>query len=188
MFGELVKSIESAFIDFSIRRALYVLFVLALLVGGLLAFDRMTGYSRSHRLDAQLSALERLHALEKAGIRDSRDLSAVYDHLVAQVKDTTPAIMPIWRADDADSSLKFIAGAAIPLLFVLIGLVQLIRGEPGASSVLGGAAVAAAVMGLAAVIVPTVHSLKATLLGVFAAQCLLMFLMVRRYGNRSRAG
>ena len=188
MFGDLVKSIESAFVDFSLRRTLYVFFVLALIVGGLYAFDRMTGYSSARRLDAQLSAVERLHALEKAGIRESAALAPIYNRIVAQQQVVPPTFMPSWRVEGSEVLLKFVTGAAIPLLFVLVGFVQMIRGEPGAGSVFGGATVAAVVLGVAAALAPTVHSLKATLFGIFLVQMLLMYLMVRHYGRKARAG
>lgn len=188
MFGDLVKSIENAFVDFSLRRTLYVLFVLALIVGGLYVFDSMTGYSSARRLDAQLSAVERLHALEKAGIRESAALAPIYTRIVVQQQVVTPTRLPSWRVDGSEAVVKFIAGAIIPLLFVLAGFVQMIRGEPGAGSTFGGAAVAAVVMGVAAVLVPTIQSLKVTLLGLFLTQVLLMYLMVSKYGKKARAG
>ena len=188
MFGELVKSIESAFVDFSLRRALYVFFVLALIAGGLSVFDRMTGYSSARRLDAQLSALERLHALEKAGIRESAALAPIYNRLVAQQQAVTPMVLSNWYVERSEAFLKFLAGAGIPLLFVVVGSVQLVRGQPGAGSTIGGATVAATVMGVAAMFVPTVQSLRLTLLSLFFVQVLLMYLMVRNYGKKSRAG
>lgn len=182
MLDTLVQSIENTFVQFSIRRLLYVAFLLAVTLGGLFTFDRTTGYSAQKKLEMRLSALERLSTLEAKGVQASSTLGPLYAATVAELRNApTPAI--VWRFD-VEPLVKFIAAALIPLLFVIWGLLSMARGTAGAGSTFGGALVATIVMGVPAVFLPTVGSLKATAFFIFVVQALLMWSMVRFYGAK----
>ena len=45
MFDSLVKSVESVFVEFNLRRLGYLIFVLAVFLGGIYLFDQATDYS-----------------------------------------------------------------------------------------------------------------------------------------------
>lgn len=73
MLDTLVQSIENTFVQFSLRRLLYIAFLLVVALGGLFIFDRVTGYSSHKKLEMRLLALERLSVLEAKGVPDVSD-------------------------------------------------------------------------------------------------------------------
>jgi len=87
MLDTLVSSVENTFVQFSIRRLMYITFLLVVVLGGAYVFDRETGYSSQRRLDARLSALERLNTLESRGIRNSPTLAPLYAATIALIQD-----------------------------------------------------------------------------------------------------
>ncbi len=187
VFDSLVKSIESTFVQFSVRRMLYLAFLVLITGGGLLSFDRATGYTSFRRLDARITALERLRSLESAGIRQSASLTPVYDSLVARLRgldEREPTSILLWSIEPP---VKFLAATCLPLSFVAWGVVQMIRRTPGAGSMVGGALITVLVLGVAAILVPTGHSLRVTAIILFAVQVLLMIALVRYFGQRRSA-
>src|SRR5687768_14744441 len=98
MLDTLVQSIENIFVQFSLRRLLYIAFLLVVVLGGLFIFDRATGYSARKKLEMRLTALERLSVLETNGVAVSPSLGPLYTSTVVQLRDA-PASPFAWTFD-----------------------------------------------------------------------------------------
>lgn len=188
LIGELVKSIESAFVEISIRRVLYLIFILGLGVGCILAFDRATGYSQARRLDARISALERLFALEQAGVESSSRLGASFDAIAQDLQSLNSVVTsaPVGQptARPYEALVKFLAATLLPVLFAAYGLLQWLRGDKSGAGVFGGAFIGTLILGVPAVLAPTIHSLRATAFGLFVVHVFAVLSMTIYYGNK----
>ncbi len=189
MFGELVSSIEKVFVETSGRRALYLAFLVSLAVGSLWAFDRSTGYSLGRRLDSRISALERLHALEKDGVRTSSTLSASYDAIARDLK--LGSAGPTVSYDEArrlpdgiEIIARVFAATFFPIGFLLWGIIGFLRGDSSQLNMVGGALVFGLILGVPAALTPVVGSLRLTALMWFVIQVFAMLALTRMYGNR----
>jgi hypothetical protein len=191
LIGELVKSIESAFVELSFRRVLYLIFILGLGVGCVLAFDRSTGYSQARRLDARISALERLFALDQAGVQSSSRLKGSFEAIASDLERLNSAASPTSLGRPTplpyEALTKFLAATLLPVLFIAYGLLQLLRGDKSGAGVFGGAFIGTLILGIPAVLAPTIHSLRATALGLFILQVIAVLGMTAYYGSKREA-
>ena len=186
MFEPLVESVEASFEKFSIGRILYLVFLIGLGSLAFYVFNETTGYGVYTRLDKQISALERLHALEQKGIAKSPQLAPLY-------RNTVRILEPVGSVAshyvfDSDPLIKLLAAAGIPLGFALSGLIQLLRGRSESGSMFGGAIVTALILGLPAIFVPRLFgSLGLTVALLFTIQAaFIRWLMVR--GRKTKQG
>ncbi len=178
MFESLLASVEKAFVEFNLRRAMYLIFLCVIGLGGLWVYNETTGYGPFSRIDHQISILERLQALEAKGIDKSTSLGGVFRGTVAELA-KFQAQQPNADAYIVPAS-KFFAGSCIPLLFVVYGLAQLLAGNRDGMGVLGGAAVCVILFGVPSVFLPVLwNSLKFTILLLLGLQLLALALVVR---------
>ena len=184
MLDSLIQSVENAFVQFSFRRLLYVVFILAIVPGGLYVLNEMTGYTVYRRVDSQIDALQRLHALEKGGIRQSPALAPIFQMVVRELG--SQPVHPFNYEFRPDPLLKFLGASLVPLIFVPVGLLQLLRREPEGSSMLTGAVAATFIFGVPALFVPTWRSPWATAGALFVLQVVLVTLFVRWNNARTR--
>mgnify|MGYP001217516987 CR=1 FL=1 len=185
MLDSLVSSIEKAFVEFSARRLVYVVFLFAIAFGGLWLFNRATGYGPFTRLERQVSTLERLQTLEAKGIDRSAALSPLYRETVRQLSLAQAA--PIAPQFDPEPVVKVAAATAIPLLFVLVGVLQILAGKSEAVGVAGGAMVFAILLGVPSLFVPTLWgSLKVTALVIFGVQAVAIAVVVAVHKRRNK--
>jgi hypothetical protein len=146
MIDGLIKSIERTFVEFTFRRLLYVLFLLALVSGALYLFDNSTGYSFYARLDRRIEALEKLQQIESRGFKPASELDSIFNATVAELRDHSPS--PIQLRIGTDPIVKFLAAALVPFVFMIIGLFKLIRKEPESPAVFAGAFAFTLILGI----------------------------------------
>jgi len=157
MIDTLIKSIEDTFVQFTFRRLLYVLFLLALVCGALYVFDQSTGYTFYSRLDKRIEALEKLQAIESRGFRQSSDLDSIYQSIIVELRDHPPS--PLRLHIGTDPFVKFFAAALVPFVFIIVGVFKMVRREPDGSTLFAGALAFTLILGLPAIFIPTMSSI-----------------------------
>lgn len=184
MFEAIVESVEKSFERFSVGRVLYLVFLVAVVVGGLYAYDRATGFSRYSQVEKRIVALERLRALEERGIEKSGRLAPIYHDTVTLLREKPESYVYVF---DPAPLVKVLSAAAIPLLFAVGALLQVVRGKADSMNMFLGSSVAAIFLGVPALFVPTVFgSLAATTLLLLIVQGVLIRMLVR--WNQRKAG
>jgi hypothetical protein len=153
MLDSLVSSIENAFIQFSFRRLLYILFLFVVILSAVFAFNEMTGYTLYSRINNKINALERLQALEEKNIGQSAELGPIYQSIVEELNQKP--WQPLSLHITFDPAIKFLAATLIPFIFVFVGLFKILRGDKDGSRTLGGALLVTLMLGLPAVLIPT---------------------------------
>jgi hypothetical protein len=185
MLDSLIQSIENAFIQFSFRRLLYVLFVLAVVLSTAYAWNELTGYTYYFRLEKQVTLLERLNALERNQVSSSPTLAPLYTALVKQL--LLAKKEPFAFHFDVVPIAKFFAAAVIPFIFVFVAMIQKVRGAPDWSDMLVGALTMTLLLGIPAALSPTFGSLLLTAVVYFVAQVVLLVWMAVFFDRRKRA-
>jgi hypothetical protein len=152
MFDTLIASIESTFVQFSLRRLLYIIFLFAVVLLALYIYDSSTEYSFYTRIDKRISALERLSELEHKGISSSSTLDSLYRGVVNE----------LYRGRSSGSMfhldwaplMTFLSATFVGLILAIMGLVQIINRDPNGKNVFGGSLVFVTVLGIPAIVVP----------------------------------
>ena len=186
MLDGLIGSVERTFVQFSVRRLFFLLFVMTVVVAGAYFVDIRTGYTSFLRLERTVESMERLHALEVAGIKESPELAPLYRQAVAQLTElkTTREVRGVQLSFITEPVIKFLAATCFILLFVLWGLVKLVRRDPEGVGLVMGASITALIFGVPLSLVPTIGSLRFTAIGLIVTQILFMFI-VSRWGGRA---
>jgi len=129
-------------------------FVFAIIFFGLYVFDESTGYTYYTRLERKLAVLERLHALEDKGIKNSPDLLTLHRSLVQELHGYHPTHFEV--RDIGEGAIKFFSGSIVPFILLIWGLVEMLRKRNQASSSLfGGALALTLLLGVPALLIPT---------------------------------
>lgn len=182
MFDTLVRSVEDAFIQFNLRRLFYLTFVLAVIVGGLYLFDNATDYSFFARFDKRLDALERLQEINSKGV--PAELAPTYDQLVQALQQHKRE--PLNFAFSYAPLLKIASASLLYWIFVIVGLIQKMKGVPDWDSLVIGAFIFGATASVLALLIPTIvdPSVNAA---IYATIQVISVIMLSRYGNRIQA-
>jgi hypothetical protein len=185
MIDSLVRSVESAFVDFNIRRLLYLAFVLSILVGSVLLFDYATGYSHYARLDSRINALERLHELKSEGI--SEDLQLIFEDAVRSLErnEHRPILQKFSISVNPEPFLRFFSATAFYLLMMIGGIIQWFQGNPDWFKLLAGSLFFVVILGVVGIALPTFGNVW-TNVGIYALFQLLSLVALTAYGNRKR--
>lgn len=185
MFESLVKSIENTFVEFTPRRFLYVLFLIGLVAGALVVFNELTGYGYNQRIESRISALERLHALERDGIVESEELSPLYESLVRDLKERP--FRPFSFGINFELILRILSAAGLPIALTIAGAWQTVRGDPQGDQLFIGALVMTAILVVPAVYLPTFTSIWVNVVSYAAVQVGFLYLLNRVFGEQSKS-
>jgi hypothetical protein len=185
MFDSLIQSIENTFVQFSFRRLLYVVFLLALVLSALYVFNEVTGYSFYQRLDRRISAMERLRALETGGIEQSKELGPLYRSVTSSLREQPRS--RVFGGIDAQPLIKFVAASLIPLIFIFVSLANRARGDPSWSDMFVGAIMFTLLFGLPGLFLPTLRSVWVNAGLYLIAQMVLLWLLHVILNRRQKA-
>ena len=182
MFEHLIRSVENAFVEFNLRRVLYLMFIIGMLLVSLYVFDRSTGYSFYSRYEQKLSALEKLQEVQDKGL--SPDLTPIFNDLVNTLR---------YRSDKSlDFSftyapvLKVLSASLFFWWMVVVGLLQRLQGVQDWNSLVIGASAFGVIATALALLIPTFYSpwINAA---IYAFLQIMIAIALTRYGNRIRA-
>src|SRR5260221_10621156 len=183
MFDTLIRSVENMFVQFSIPRVLYVLFLITVAVVSLYIFDNKTGYTRYARIEREVSTIERLQALKEKNIDSTAELSDLYHSVVEELKEGSPGIFKFtW----SEPTVKFLAATLFPLIIAIVGLVKALNREAKAGSIFGGALIITLALGIPAVLVPTLENVWVNVAIYIAIQAGILFVIYKQ-GSKSQS-
>lgn len=181
----IVDAFDKLVSDFSWRRLLSLVLLIAAIVVGVVAFDRYTGYFRLQRLQR---GVELLAALDELGARPSIMSDSVrarihYD-LLKELEEAVRA--PQLPSPLSPPILKAIAGAAPWLLLMSAFLIAGRLGSPGAATAAVGVLLFVVVFGAIGMLIPTfvngwVNYLLYPLLNFIVGLSIVLW-----YGRRTR--
>ena len=186
MLKDFFDSLRESFVQFSLGSLFYVIFVVSMIGLGLYLGDRATGYSEYARVERQITALERLHALEQKGVVNSKTLGPIYSDLVTQLNRTNKAVRtrPVFALEPL---IKFVAATFIPLIFAFVALPGALRGDPNNKSALLGSVLVVLMFGVPTFFIPNIMgSVPLTAAMFFAVQLSLVVFITKKYASRNR--
>ncbi|MFA5835265.1 MAG: hypothetical protein WDA22_17430 [Bacteroidota bacterium] len=149
-------------------------------MGSLYVFEMKTGYALYNRLDHRVQLLERLHVLQKDSINKSEDLSHIYQSIITELESSDQSSFSFQFR--YEPFIKFFSAALIPFVFMLIASIQLMQGQPGASSLFVGAVFITLLIGVPAVYIPTFNSVWINS-GIYVVFQFIMMYVISIYGN-----
>ncbi len=192
MFDSLIKSVENSFIEFNLRRLIYLIFILAIGVGGLYGFNEVTGYGYFAKYEKKLNALQKLQEIEKAGL--SASLKPIHEDLVKQLGDVdsssaigVPINRPSSTASLVDIAVKAVSASFVFWFLGIMGIAQKSQGSNQWQSLVVGGFVFAIAASLVAIIIPTFYSVWVNAVINVAVQILLIFAMINQSKKTSSA-
>jgi hypothetical protein len=177
MFDSLVSSIENAFVQFSFRRLVYMIFLFAVVISTCVVLNELTGYTLYSRMEKKISALERLQELREKGVEQSMELNPIYQSVVGDIQQKPWEQVSIHFT--FDPVIKFLSATLVPFLFIFIGFFNILRGDEAVSRTVAGAMLLTILLGLPAVLIPTWQNPWYNASVYFIIQIILMFLMLK---------
>lgn len=186
MLGSLFTSLENTFVQFSFRRLLYVLFLVSIAYLTFYLYDQSTGYTYYTRLHSRITALERLVVLESQSILESEELSKIYTEILNEVK-SKPESALAFHLDYAPF-IRFISATVFILVFVIVGIFQMLKGDPSGANTFGGALVMTFLIGVPALLIPPWAKLWIEAGAYFIVQIVIITIIYKRYGKTEAAG
>ena len=185
-----VHALETLVIDFSWRRTFIAILLVVVVTCAIVGAEWYTGYFQLGRLERATVLLERLAALDqKVEIQSSQALKAMKDRLVSDLNVLViPAAGGAQAVPPFANTRQFVAGALPWLLFSLLWLSDLRKGDDSAPTIIGVAVFLAVAFGALAAVMPntwtSVPILAAFALGPIA---IVVAWFVLRRGQRRRA-
>jgi hypothetical protein len=85
MFSQLIKSIEDSFLNFNLRRFLFLGFIFITCVFVWLSYDSITHHSMFSRLEKKTTLLQQLAKLDSIGLHKDERLQKVYDSILSEL-------------------------------------------------------------------------------------------------------
>jgi hypothetical protein len=153
MFQPIFDAFERLVTDFSRRRILLLLGFLAFIGVSIAVFEYYTAYFRMNRLDRAASLLKDLSELSQTpGIQGSTVLATIRDSIAGQLRDVLVQQASLPRL--SPSLLGMLVAAAPWLLFALLFLSSMRRGDKSAVPGFYGALVCAVIFGLLSLLLP----------------------------------
>jgi hypothetical protein len=181
MLESIVKSIENSFVQFSLGRLLYLIFLFFVITLALYIFDSSTGYTKFSKIDHQINSLEKLHKLKTNGLEKSPELYKIYESIIEKINDNETSIdFKITK----EPLIKVLSSTIIIIFFIIYGLYGILKKNKESWSLFGGALMCFALLSVPSYFVPNISgSLKVTALVLFLSQ--LVFLVgITKYFNR----
>jgi len=182
MLESLVKSIENTFTQFTLGRLLYIIFVIVFLGGSVYLYNDSTGYTLYGKIDNKISALERLHNLEKNGIKESEDLLPLYNDVINDLKNTDNTISFI--SQYRNEIAKVTSATVLMLFFVIYGVVGMLKGTEGSSATFAGALIFTIILAVPSWFVPVISgSIWLTSGILLVLQTAILVFITKKYGD-----
>jgi hypothetical protein len=156
-----IEALLRFFHDFSGRRALGLLAIVVIIIGGFLLYDRYTASFTLGRLEHAADLITKLQAIESSPTKRTPELEAAYQSLRTQVseaissKPITISLPPPKVPVTTSQVLKFICGALPWFLISLTMLPKAIRGDATALGGFFGVTLFAIFFGFVALLIPT---------------------------------
>lgn len=132
--NEIFASLEAVFLKFSLKRLLFLAFMLALLIISLYSFESMSGYLYLGATEKKITLLKELHALSKDGVASNPDLAPIYknmadalsNHKIVPMASYTPR-WPTAITAGSNTALQALAGMPIGLLLLAMAVREYFR-------------------------------------------------------------
>jgi hypothetical protein len=149
------QTLEKLFLEFSWRRLILVIFVIALATGVFIGLEKYTAYFQLARLEKATRILERLHQLKAdANLANEEDLQNIHSKLVS---DLNVAISDSRFSLPIDYRLwKFLTAALPWLLFSLIYFARMRKEKQGTTAGVVAAILFGIVFGGLGLLIPEV--------------------------------
>lgn len=175
MLDTLFRSLEDTFVKFSFRRLVFWVFLIIVGVVTVYAFERYTGLGHNIRLDGELTALERLHALEKNGIASSPALAKEYERIVTSLHDDAigKATFLNWSFEKGPI-VKFLAATAIWWALLIFGVIAFMRGDNSSQALIFGSVAFLVLLGIPSLMIPDLGSYWVNATAFMVIQMLLI--------------
>ena len=129
MMQQLFDSFENLFLNFSFRRLIFWLSVVAVIGVGLYYGERATNYLHLRRIEKKIQLLKELDALDKNGLAKSNQLGPIYNDLVADLAAQKP-YMPVLNVDFSGRRIGgFFIGTSLAWILFLVAVFGSIFGN-----------------------------------------------------------
>jgi hypothetical protein len=120
--------------------------------------------------------------MELQNIKQSKDLAPIFDSVLVELKQPQPELFSLHIS--YEPIIKFFAAALVPFIFVIAGMINLLRKQPGASGMFVGALFLTLIIGIPAILIPNWNSAWVNA-GIYAIlQFVVMIILILKYGQQ----
>ncbi|MCB9449949.1 MAG: hypothetical protein H6672_00830 [Anaerolineaceae bacterium] len=132
-------------------KALTVIIILAGVLIGFFAWDRITGDFTLRSFEKRVDLLSSLYDLEQSGITTSANLSPIYLEMVQEIKNYKPTLYNVIPDNISPNLSNFLGGF---IFWVFLGGAILLTDTTNKGNTFLGATAAGVIFGLVAIVIP----------------------------------